>query len=132
MAIKLLVDAPTTTAGTVVKHLGLPSNARLAMLTVKATTDGTGIVAAKVVQYAPDQVATTAIDVPGAAVDNVGISSTAVARYLVWGDASTAAAGTSFDTVVAPVSQAQQLSYTITANVTNLKIWVEYWTEPVA
>jgi len=122
----LLVNSPTTSAGTTLYPLAAPDDARAAILTVVATTDGTGTVDAKVVQYAPGFISTTNVDVPGAAIDQMPISQTAKARYLMWGDQVTATAGTSIDIVSAPVSQYQQLSVTVVATVTNLKIWVEY------
>lgn len=106
--------------------LGAPSWAKTAILSVKATTAGASTVDVKVVQAAPDGVATGNVDT-GVACDQIAASATAVGRYAFWGaEIGAALAGTSIDGFVVPVSKNQKISLTTTGTVTDLDIWVEF------
>lgn len=122
----LKVSSAAPGAGTVTFKVAPPSWATRAILFVEATTAAASTVDAKIVQATPTGTATANVDVPGAAIDQVLASSTAVGRILAWGDQGAAAAGTSFDVVEAPLSKWQLVSYTLVGTVTNLKIHIEF------
>lgn len=121
--VQKLVDQATPAAGTVTLLLGLPEDVDYAVLHVKGTTAAVSTIDAKIQQLLPDQ--TGAIDVPGAAIDQIAAGGTDVSRFLFWGRDIVAMAGTGIDAVAAPASIFQRLSYTLAGTVTNLKIWVE-------
>jgi hypothetical protein len=121
---KLLVNVASPAAATYKVALGAPGWADKALIKVLATTDGTGGLTLKAIEDVPTDVGTE-IDIPGAAIDAIGTGVTNGQRYLALG-LNTAVAGTSFDAVVLPITAQTQLSYTVTAVTTNLKVWVEF------
>jgi hypothetical protein len=121
---KTLVNVTNPAAATYKVALGAPGWASMAVIKVVATTDGTGGLTLKAIEDNPAD-SGTEIDIPSAAIDAISTTVTAGQRYLVLG-APTAISGTSYDGVVAPITAQTQLSYTVTATTTNLKVWAEF------
>lgn len=121
---KVNVAAPA--AATTVLALGAPSWAKVATISVEATTAGASTVDAKIVQASPLGTTTARVDT-GVAIDQIPASQTAVGRFAAWGvDIGAAVAGTSFDCFAIPVNKNQLISYTTVGTVTNLRIDVEF------